>query len=176
MAPARSPGGVIFRAALAGVHAGSAELGRSPTVDELADALRCTIEQTIEALDAADNYHPQSLDAAGGDDDAERMPLLELLGDADDGFELAEDRQSLAASWRTLSDTERQILGLRLLHGLTQREISQRVGCSQMHVSRLLNKSILRLNTPDRSATPISAFAFRSASHAPSAMPAPRVL
>jgi transcriptional regulator with XRE-family HTH domain len=50
--------------------------------------------------------------------------------------------QSLAASWRTLSDTERQIVGLRLLHGLTQRGISQRIGCSQMHASRLLNRSI----------------------------------
>ena len=149
------------------------ELGRCPTVDEFADALRCTIAQTIEALDAADNYHPQSLDAPGGDDDEKRMPLLEFLGDADDGFGLAEDRQSLAATWRTLSDTERQIVGLRLLHGLTQREISQRIGCSQMHVSRLLNKSILRLNTPDGSAT---AFSSRSARHAPSAMSAPRVL
>ena len=148
------------------------ELGRCPTVDELADALRCTIAQTIEALDAANNYHPQSLDAPGGDDE-ERTPLLEFLGDADDGFGLAEDRQSLAATWRTLSDTERQIVGLRLLHGLTQREISQRVGCSQMHVSRLLNKSILRLNTPDGSAT---AFSLRSARQAPSAMSAPRVL
>lgn len=152
----------------------SVELGRSPTVDELAHALGCTTEQTIEALDAADNYQPQSLDAPG-DDDEDRMPLLELLGDADDGFELAEDRQSIAARWRTLSDTERRILGLRLLHGLTQREISQRVGCSQMHVSRLLNRSILRLNTPGGS-PPSAAFSFRSARHAPPARSAPRVL
>jgi RNA polymerase sigma-B factor len=154
----------------------SIELGRCPTVDELADALRCTIVQTIEALDAADNYHVQSLDAPSGDDDEDRMPLLELLGDADDGFGLAEDRQSLAAGWRTLSDTERQIVGLRLLHGLTQREISQRVGCSQMHVSRLLNRSIVRLNAPDGSAPPASAISLRSARQAPSAMSAPRVL
>jgi RNA polymerase sigma-B factor len=152
------------------------ELGRCPTVDELADALRCTLAETIEALGAADNYHPQSLDAPGGDDDEERMPLLELLGDFDDGFGLAEDRQFLAARWRTLSDAERQIVGLRLLHGLTQREISRRVGCSQMHVSRLLNRSILRLNTPDGSATPALAFTLRSAAQAPSAMSAPRVL
>jgi RNA polymerase sigma-B factor len=152
------------------------ELGRCPTVDELADALRCTIAQTIEALDAAENYHPQSLDAPGGDDDEEGMPLLELLGDFDDGFGLAEDSQSLATGWRTLSDTERHIVGLRLLHGLTQREISRRVGCSQMHVSRLLSRSIRRLNPPDGSATPALAVASRSARQAPSARPAPRVL
>jgi RNA polymerase sigma-B factor len=154
----------------------SVELGRSPTVDELADALRCTIDQTIEALDVADNHHPQSLDASAGDDDEDRMPLLEFLGDADDGFDLAEDRQCLAASWRALGGTERQILGLRLLHGLTQREISRRVGCSQMHVSRLLNKSILRLRTPDGYAMPASAFSSRSAGHARSPVSAPRVL
>jgi RNA polymerase sigma-B factor len=152
------------------------QLGRCPTVDELANALRCTIPETIEALGAADNYHPQSLDAAGGDDDEERMPLLELLGGFDDGFGLAEDRQSLAARWRTLSEAERQIVGLRLLHGLTQREISQHVGCSQMHVSRLLSRSILRLSTPDGSAPPALAFSSPSARQVPSAMSAPRVL
>jgi RNA polymerase sigma-B factor len=154
----------------------SGELGRTPTVDELADALRCTVEQTIEALDAADNYRPQSLDAPSGRDDDEWMPLLESLGDTDEGFELAEDRERLADGWKTLTDTERQILGLRLVHGLAQRDISQRLGCSQMHVSRLLNKSIRRLNPPDRSAAPISAFAFRSARQPPSAPSATRVL
>jgi RNA polymerase sigma factor (sigma-70 family) len=54
------------------------ELGRCPTVDELADAPLCTIAQTIEALDAAENDHPQSLDAPGGDDGEDRMPLLEF--------------------------------------------------------------------------------------------------
>jgi len=153
----------------------SSELGRSPTVDQLADALDCTIEQTVEALDAADNYHPQSLDVPVGDDDEAGMPLLETLGGDDYGFELAEERQVLTAGWRGLSDTERQVLGLRLLHGLTQREISQRIGCSQMHVSRLLKKSILRLDTPEGSQTPASTCSYRPARHAPSAMSGPRV-
>jgi RNA polymerase sigma-B factor len=153
----------------------SVELGRSPTVHELAYALECTTEQTIEAIDAGDNYQPQSLDAPSGDDDEDRVPLLELLGAADDGFELADERQSIAAGWKTLSDTERRILGLRLLHGLTQRQISQRVGCSQMQVSRLLSRSILRLNTPDGSPQ-ASAFSCRSVGHAASAMSAPSVL
>jgi RNA polymerase sigma factor (sigma-70 family) len=70
----------------------------------------------------------------------------ETLGGEDDGFELAEDRQLLAAGWASLSDIERQVLGLRLLYDLTQREISQRIGCSQMHVSRLLRRSMIRLD------------------------------
>ena len=153
----------------------SVELGRSPTVDELAYALGCTTEQTIEALDAGDNYQPQSLDAPSSDDGEDGAPLLELLGGADDGFELAEERQFIAASWGTLSETERRILGLRLLDGLTQREISRRVGCSQMQVSRLLNRSILRLNTPDGSSK-AAAFSCRSASHAAPAMSGSSVL
>jgi RNA polymerase sigma-B factor len=59
---------------------------------------------------------------------------------------VAEDRQALAASWSTLSEVEREVLSLRLVDELTQREISQRIGCSQMHVSRLLRRSMLRLD------------------------------
>jgi RNA polymerase sigma-B factor len=123
----------------------SAVLGRSPTLDELAEALTCTIEQVMEAIDAAHNYHPASLDAPVTHDGEDRCALAETLGDEDAGFELAEDRQALAARWSTLSDVEREVLSLRLVHELTQREISQRIGCSQMHVSRLLRRSMIRL-------------------------------
>jgi len=124
----------------------SARLGRSPTVDELAEVLECTIEQVIEALDAAHNYSPASLDAPVSHEDGERSALGETLGVEDGGFELAEDRQALAAGWATLSSVERQVLGLRLVHEFTQREISQRIGCSQMHVSRLLRRSMIQLD------------------------------
>ncbi|MBV8953371.1 MAG: SigB/SigF/SigG family RNA polymerase sigma factor, partial [Solirubrobacterales bacterium] len=124
----------------------SARLGRSPTLDELAGALDCTIEQVMEAIDAAHNYHPASLDAPVANDGEDRCALAETLGNEDDGFELAEHRQALAASWLTLSDVEREVLSLRLVHELTQREISQRIGCSQMHVSRLLRRSMIRLD------------------------------
>ncbi|MBV8221301.1 MAG: sigma-70 family RNA polymerase sigma factor, partial [Solirubrobacterales bacterium] len=67
-------------------------------------------------------------------------------GIEDNGFELAEDRQALVAGWASLTEVERQVLGLRLVHELTQREISQRIGCSQMHVSRLLRRSMMRLD------------------------------
>jgi RNA polymerase sigma-B factor len=124
----------------------SARLGRSPTVDELAEALECTIEETVEALDAAHNYSPASLDAPVSQEDGESSALGETLGVDDRGFELAEDRQALAAGWASLTAVERQVLGLRLAHEFTQREISQRIGCSQMHVSRLLRRSMIRLD------------------------------
>ncbi len=123
----------------------SAVLGRSPTLDELAEALACTIEQVMEAIDAAHNYHPASLDAPVTHDGEDRCALAETLGDEDGGFELAEHRQALAARWSTLSEVEREVLSLRLVCELTQREISQRIGCSQMHVSRLLRRSMTRL-------------------------------
>jgi len=60
--------------------------------------------------------------------------------------QLADERQAIATSWAKLGDLERQVLGLRLVHGLTQREISNRIGYSQMHVSRLLRRSMLLLD------------------------------
>lgn len=124
-----------------------AQLGRSPTVDELAEVLECPIEQVIEALDAAHNYLPASLDAPIVHEDDDRAALGDTLGSEDGGYELAEDRQALVAGWASLTDVERQVLSLRLVHELTQREISQRIGCSQMHVSRLLRRSMMRLDT-----------------------------
>jgi RNA polymerase sigma-B factor len=124
----------------------SAQLGRSPDLNELAEALHCTIEQVIEAIDAAHNYHPASLDAPVAHEDEDRSTLAETLGADDDGFELADHRLAIAERWGSLSEMERQVLSLRLVHELTQREISQRIGCSQMHVSRVLRRSMQRLD------------------------------
>ena len=123
----------------------SALHGRSPRLNELAEALACTVEQVMEAIDVAHNYHPASLDAPVTHEGEDRCALAETLGDEDSGFELAEHRQALAARWSTLSEVEREVLSLRLVYELTQREISQRIGCSQMHVSRLLRRSMSRL-------------------------------
>jgi RNA polymerase sigma-B factor len=124
----------------------SALLGRSPDLDELSEALECSIEQVLEAIDAAHNYHPASLDAPVNREDEDRCDLADTLGGVDGGFELAEDRLAIAERWGSLSDVEQQVLGLRLAGELTQREISQRIGCSQMHVSRVLRRSMTRLD------------------------------
>jgi RNA polymerase sigma-B factor len=120
----------------------SGELRRSPTLDELAHALDCTLKQAVEAIDAGENYQLASLDAPVDQDHEDGSVLADMLGVEDDGFELADDRQALASSWAKLPQLERQVLGLRLVHGLTQREISRRIGYSQMHVSRLLRRSM----------------------------------
>lgn len=131
----------------------SVELRRAPTLGELADALGCTVEQAVEAIDAAANYQLTSLDAPIAQDDEEHCALSDTLGSEDDGFEIADDRQALVTRWATLSAIEREVLGLRLGHGLTQREISRRIGYSQMHVSRVLRRSMLSLNAPEASTT-----------------------
>src|SRR5438270_4374857 len=114
----------------------SHNLGRSPSISELANALDCGIEQVVEASEVAHSYSPASLDAPVSRDAEESATLVDLLGRDDDGFALAERREMISGIWQSLSDLERQVIALRFVHGLTQREIGQRIGYSQMHVSR----------------------------------------
>jgi RNA polymerase sigma-B factor len=114
------------------------ELGRSPTVAELARGAEAGIEQVLEALAAADAYRALSLDEPMGDG----LGALESIGRDDDGFERVEQRHMLRSGLTHLPAREREILHLRFYEGLTQREIARRVGVSQMHVSRLIRRSI----------------------------------
>lgn len=123
----------------------SNRLGRSPTLTELADAVGCSMEQALEASEVAHSYSPASLDAPAGREDEEASALVEMIGGEDDNFALAESRELIAGTWRSLSELERQVVALRFVEGLTQREIGQRIGYSQMHVSRLLRRSLGRL-------------------------------
>jgi RNA polymerase sigma-B factor len=123
----------------------SHDRGRSPTMEELADALHCTVEQALEASEVAHSYSPASLDAPVSREGEESAALVEMIGGEDDGFRLAESRDAIASTWRSLSDLEREVVALRFADGLTQREIGQRIGYSQMHVSRLLRRSLNRL-------------------------------
>jgi RNA polymerase sigma-B factor len=114
------------------------ELGRSPTVQELARAAEAGIEQVLEALGAADAYRALSLDEPLGDG----VGPMDSLGSDDAGFERVEQRALLRSGLTHLPAREREILHLRFYEGLTQREIAGRVGVSQMHVSRLIRRSI----------------------------------
>ena len=121
----------------------TSKLGRSPSVDELAKATESSPEQVVEALDSSRAYNTVSLSAPAvdGDDDDGGDPL-ERLGDEDAGYELAEERQLLREGFKELCERERKILHMRFFLGLTQSEIADRVGISQMHVSRLIRQSI----------------------------------
>ena len=125
----------------------SKQLGRSPKVREVAAALGCSVEHVLEAQEAAASYEAASLDAPTGRDDDEAAPLVDMMGTNDSGYELVESRDAIASTWKALPDVERQVVELRFMHDLTQREIGERIGYSQMHVSRLLRRALNRLET-----------------------------
>jgi RNA polymerase sigma-B factor len=114
------------------------DLGRSPTVDEVARAVGAGVEQVLDALRAADSYRMMSLDEPAADG----AGALEAIGGDDEGYELAEHRVLLRRGLDGLGAREREIVRLRYYEGLTQREIARVVGVSQMHVSRLIRRSI----------------------------------
>ena len=125
----------------------SKELGRSPKVREVAAHLGCSVEQVLEAQEAAQSYEAASLDAPTARDEGESATLVDLLGEEDSSYELVEDREAIARTWQQLPDVERSVLELRFMHDLNQREIGERIGYSQMHVSRLLRRALTRLET-----------------------------
>ena len=125
----------------------SKELGRSPKVREVAGHLGCSPEQVLEAQEAAASYQATSLDAPAARDDGESASLVDMLGGEDSAYELVEDRDAIASTWHALPEMERQVVELRFMHDLTQREIGERIGYSQMHVSRLLRRALTRLET-----------------------------
>ncbi|HEX6460522.1 MAG TPA: SigB/SigF/SigG family RNA polymerase sigma factor [Thermoleophilaceae bacterium] len=119
------------------------KLGRSPSVDELARATQSSPEQVVEALDSSRAYNTVSLSAPTSDEsDDDGADPLDHLGDEDQGYELAEERQLLREGFKELGDRERKILHMRFFLGMTQSEIADQVGISQMHVSRLIRQSI----------------------------------
>lgn len=120
------------------------ELGRSPTIAELAQEVQVSEEEVLEALEAGQAYRFASLDAPAGGD-AEGESLISKLGSDDPGLADAERRATLSPLLATLPPREQMILQLRFFDGLTQSEIASRLGISQMHVSRLLGRSVAQL-------------------------------
>jgi RNA polymerase sigma-B factor len=119
-------------------------LGRAPRPSELASHLGLSLEETLEALDANHAYSPDSLDSLPTDDDT---ALTDVIGVADKEIEKVEYRQSLAPLLAELPQRERTILTLRFFGEMTQTQIAHHVGLSQMHVSRLLAKTLAELRT-----------------------------
>ena len=119
----------------------SQELGRSPTVAELAVRMGVTEESVLETIEAGQGYRASSIDAPGD----EQEPLSARLGSKDATLDAIADRTVLAEALSTLPAREQLIVRLRFFDGLTQSEIARAVGLSQMHVSRLLSSSLERL-------------------------------
>jgi RNA polymerase sigma-B factor len=118
------------------------ELGRSPTVAEIARKLELSEEQVLEAMEAMQAYSTTSLDAPIGEDG---LTHGDMLPQDDDSLELLEAWASVGPMLRELPQRERRILYLRFFKGLTQTEIAEQLGISQMHVSRLLSQTLAQL-------------------------------
>jgi RNA polymerase sigma-B factor len=121
---------------------------RQPTVEEIARAIDCEPEDVLDAMEATSAYRATSLDTPRPSvDDAAGETLGEALGTADDGFARAEQRALLDALLRSLTKREREVLRLRFEEDLTQADIGEHTGVSQMQVSRVLQQAIARLRT-----------------------------
>ena len=122
-----------------------AERGCSPTVVELAEYLECSTEEVLDGLQIGEAYDTVSLDAPRPSEDPGTVSRLEAIGDEDERLQLVDDQATIFAAAQCLPERERQILFLRFSEDLTQTEIADRVGVSQMQVSRLLRRSLQRL-------------------------------
>jgi RNA polymerase sigma-B factor len=120
-------------------------LGRMPTVSDIADHLGITLEEVLEAREAAAAYRADSLDRPASEDDGDGACLVDVLGADDPGFGRAEQSATLERLMRALTDRQREILRLRFAQDLTQSEIGERMGLSQMQISRLLRQAVERL-------------------------------
>jgi RNA polymerase sigma-B factor len=121
------------------------QFARSPTIPELAKAAGADEEEVLEALESGRAYTSLSLSVGCGGGDDDDLDPLESLGTEEHQYEVSEDRALLAPGFKLLDERERWILQLRFFDGLTQSQIAQQVGISQMHVSRLIRRSLEKI-------------------------------
>jgi len=125
----------------------SRRLGRSPSVAEVGATLTMQPEHVLEAMEASSAYDAVSLESYRFGDEGDGETYAESIGEEDGGFELVEYGATIAPTLRALPPRDRIVLHLRFVEDLTQAEIAERVGVSQMHVSRLIRRALERLRT-----------------------------
>lgn len=123
----------------------SQRLGRAPTATELAEELQVSRDEVVEGLVAGSSYNTLSIDTGSTTAADDTHSIVDTLGDIDAGLERIENREALRPLLNALPERERTVLVLRFFESLTQTQIAERVGISQMHVSRLLARSLSRL-------------------------------
>ncbi|WP_122818210.1 RNA polymerase sigma factor SigF [Nocardioides pantholopis] len=119
-------------------------LGRSPTPRELAESIGCSVEEIVEGIESSNAYSTLSLDASDDSDDG-AATMLDAIGIDDAGLEHVEIRESIKPLLDRLEAREKKILLLRFFKNMTQSQIAAEIGVSQMHVSRLLNRTLAQL-------------------------------
>ncbi len=126
-------------------------LGRSPSATELAQELDVSSEEVLEAMEAASAYDAISLEEQRSESsDPQEPTYADSLGREEERYDLVEYGATIAPTMKALSERERLILHLRFVEDLTQSEIADRIGVSQMHVSRLIRRALARLRAVAR--------------------------
>lgn len=130
----------------------SARARHAPTAHELAQYLELDLADVLDALETARAHHASSLDAPHDDGDGESGSVVDSFGADDPELRLADERVTVGTAARQLSQRERSVLELRFVDDLTQTQIAEQIGVSQMQVSRILRRAITRLGelTADR--------------------------
>lgn len=127
------------------------ELGRSPSISEIAERLEVSDEDVLEAMEMGQSYNALSVDhSIEADKDGSTVTLLDIMGQHDDNYELTEKRMILERILPILTDREREIIQCTFIDGLSQKETGERIGLSQMHVSRLQRTAIKKLQEAAR--------------------------
>jgi RNA polymerase sigma-B factor len=122
------------------------QLHRSPRVDEIADALQVSEEEVLEAMEMGKSYQALSVDhSIEADSDGGTVTLLDIVGNIDEGYEKINQRMVLEKVLHVLSDREKLIIQYTYLDNLSQKEAGDKLGISQMHVSRLQRRAIKKL-------------------------------
>jgi RNA polymerase sigma-B factor len=125
----------------------NSRLGRSPAVAEIAEEMDCTVEEVLEAMDAAQAYDAVSLDARRGGEDDDGETHVDTLGAEEERYELVEYGATIDRTLKALPERDRLVLHYRFVDDLTQSEIAGRIGVSQMQVSRIIRRALSRLQT-----------------------------
>jgi RNA polymerase sigma-B factor len=123
------------------------DLGRSPTPREIAERLGVSVEEVMEGIESTNAYSTLSLDAGDNGEDGSSTSMLDSLGMDDEALAHVEIRESIKPLIERLPAREKRILMLRFFRGMTQSQIADEIGVSQMHVSRLLNRTLAELRT-----------------------------
>ena len=121
------------------------QLQRSPSVGEIAERLELEETEVLEVLEANHNRRPLSLDRPASAEDPDETPPADWIGTEDEGYELVEGKVALDAALPNLDDRERLVLRLRFVEDMTQSQIAEQIGHSQMHVSRILRRTLQRI-------------------------------
>jgi len=127
------------------VEASTADLGRTPTISELAELLEIGEDEVVEALETYHAYSTRSLSQPLGPGGGDEETMEDLLGETEAGYEEVEHGVLVEAGLEALDTRERAIVEMRFFEGLTQSEIAARIGISQMHVSRLLRRALVTM-------------------------------